>query len=243
MPVTLTTLWAHYNGMGSLIALLGIIAITVAGKRLVFSVPALAEAKRVNREQDRIKLARAKYPPIVRASQRVGLLCNILFFVAVLPWCVTLARPAWWQVIVDSVVVLLFYDFFYYLMHRFWFHGQGGMRRLHAIHHQARQPSYIDAHYVHPIETMLGLALFFSSIAIMAALIGPFHPLTIVVLYVFYVQINQINHTSLSLPRLPYQLLNTISATHHKHHENMHRGNYASIVMFYDRLFGTREQD
>lgn len=241
MQTTLSTLAAHYNGLGSLLSLLGIIAITIAGKRLVFKVPVLAEVRRYNREQDRIKLAAAKYLPMVRASQRVGLVCNIIFFAAVLPFCVTLQTPVWWQVIVDSAAVLLLYDFFYYLMHRFWFHGQGRMRRLHAIHHQARNPTYIDAHYVHPIETALGLALFFASVAVMAALIGPFHPLTVVVFYVLYVQLNQINHTRVSLPYFPYRILSSITAKHHKHHENMHMGNYASIAMFYDRLFGTSE--
>ena len=232
---------ANYNILGSVLSLAGIVVVTKLGKFLLFKVPALAETKQLNREQDKLKLARDKYPPMVKASQKIGLYCNITFFLLVLPFCVTLAAPVWWQVLLDIVLVLMFYDFFYYLMHRFWFHGQGRMRQVHAVHHQARSPTYIDAHYVHPTETFLGLSLFFLSIAAMATVLGPFHVITIVLLYVLYVQLNQINHTKIDLPYFPYRLLTWITVKHHKHHENMHKGNYATITLLYDKMFGTYE--
>lgn len=232
---------ANYNILGSVLSLAGIVVVTKLGKFLLFKVPALAETKQLNREQDKLKLARDKYPPMVKASQKIGLYCNITFFLLVLPFCVTLAAPVWWQVLLDIVLVLMFYDFFYYLMHRFWFHGQGRMRQVHAVHHQARSPTYIDAHYVHPTETFLGLSLFFLSIAVMATVLGPFHVITIVLLYVLYVQLNQINHTKIDLPYFPYRLLTWITVKHHKHHENMHKGNYATITLLYDKMFGTYE--
>ena len=60
------------------------------------------------------------------------------------------------------------YDFFYYLTHRFLFHAATDsrfavlryFRRVHAVHHQARDPSHIDAFYVHPVETTIGQVLF-----------------------------------------------------------------------------------
>jgi sterol desaturase/sphingolipid hydroxylase (fatty acid hydroxylase superfamily) len=232
---------ANYNLLGSVLSLAGIVVVTKLGKYLLFKVPAMAETKQLNREQDKLKLAKDKYPPMVKASQKVGLYCNLTFFLLVLPFCVTLATPVWWQVLLDIVLVLMFYDFFYYLMHRFWFHGQGKMRQVHAVHHQARSPTYIDAHYVHPTETFLGLSLFFLSIALMAAMLGPFHVATVVLLYVLYVQLNQVNHTKIDLPYFPYRLLTWITAKHHKHHENMHKGNYATITLLYDKMFGTYE--
>ena len=232
---------ANYNLLGSVLSLVGIVVVTKLGKYLLFKVPVMAETKQLNREQDKLKLAKEKYPPMVKSSQKVGLYCNITFFLLVLPFCVTLASPAWWQVLLDIVLVLMFYDFFYYLMHRFWFHGQGKMRQVHAVHHQARSPTYIDAHYVHPTETFLGLSLFFLSIALMAAVLGPFHVVTVVLLYVLYVQLNQVNHTKIDLPYFPYRLLTWITAKHHKHHENMHKGNYATITLLYDKMFGTYE--
>ena len=177
MEGALNAILANYNWLGSLLSLLAIILFTKAGKYLAFRVPALAEAKQANRVEDKKKLAKEKYPPMVKANQKVGFYLNITFFLLVLPFCVTLAPQPWWQVLLDIVVVLMVYDFFYYLMHRFLFHGQGRMRQVHAIHHQARQPTYIDAHYVHPLETFMGLGLFFLTIALLAALLGTWHRL------------------------------------------------------------------
>lgn len=239
MTEQLAILIEHYSWQGSLLCLLAIIVLTKLGKLLVFRVPAFAEAKRINRIQDKQKLAKEKYPPMVKASQKIGLYCNIAFFTLILPFCVTLEMTNWWLIPLHIVAILMFYDFFYYLMHRFWFHGNGKMRQVHAVHHQARKPTYIDAHYVHPTETFLGLSLFFVSIAVMAAFFGPFHVVTIAVLYVLYVQLNQINHTLIELPYFPFRTLSWITAKHHRHHENMHMGNYATITLLYDKLFGT----
>ncbi len=232
---------ANYNWLGSVLSLLLIILFTKVGKRLLFKVPALAHARQENRREDKQKLAKEKYPRMVKANQKVGFYLNVTFFLLVLPFCVTLAPQPWWQVLLDIVVVLMVYDFFYYLMHRFLFHGQGKMRQVHAVHHQARNPTYIDAHYVHPLETFMGLGLFFLTIASLAALLGQFHVVTIVAMYILYVQLNQINHTRVDLPYFPYRLLTWITVKHHKHHENMHMGNYSTITLLWDKLFGTFE--
>jgi len=233
------TIIDHYNWLGSLLALAGIVALSKVGKWLLFKVPSLAQMREINRVKDKEKWAREKYPPIVRASQKVGLYCNITLFVLILPFCVTLTEQPVWRIFLNVFVILMFYDFFYYLVHRFWFHGNGAMRQVHAVHHQARNPTYLDAHYVHPKETFIGLALYMGSIVALAALMGPFHLVTIIVTFVIYFQLNQINHTFVDLPYYPFKTLSWITAKHHVHHENMHKGNYASITLFYDKVFGT----
>lgn len=234
-----STIIDHYNWLGSLLALAGIVTMSKVGKWLLFKVPALAQMREINRVKDKEKWAREKYPPIVRASQKVGLFCNVTLFVLVLPFCVTLTVQPVWKVFLNVFIILMFYDFFYYLVHRFWFHGNGAMRQVHAVHHQARNPTYLDAHYVHPKETFIGLALYMGSIAALAAIMGPFHLATIIVTFVIYFQLNQINHTFVDLPYYPFKTLSWITAKHHVHHENMHKGNYASITLLYDKLFGT----
>ena len=234
-----STIFDHYNWLGSLLALAGIVTMSKVGKWLLFKVPALAQMREINRVKDKEKWAREKYPPIVRASQKVGLFCNIALFLLDLPFCVTLTVQPVWKVFLNVFIILMFYDFFYYLVHRFWFHGNGAMRQVHAVHHQARNPTYLDAHYVHPKETFIGLALYMASIAVLAAIMGPFHLATIIVTFVIYFQLNQINHTFVDLPYYPFKTLSWITAKHHVHHENMHKGNYASITLLYDKLFGT----
>ena len=229
----------HYDWLSTLIALVGIIVITKAGKFLAFKVPALERMKKINRDEDEKKLAIAKYRPMIKSSKNVGLYCNLTFFIVVLPFCITMAPTPFWKILLDVVIILMFYDFFYYCAHRWWFHGNGPMRKIHAVHHQARSPTFVDALYVHPFETFIGLALYIVSIALLAALMGPFHVATIVVSFIIYVQINTINHTFVDLPYFPFKTLSWITAKHHVHHINMHKGNYATITLLFDKLFGT----
>ncbi len=239
-------LLAHYNWLAALVTLVSLIALTTAGKYIAFKTPALAAMKRSNDQQDKEKMAIKKYPPMVLASQKVGFFSNLFFFVALVPFCVTLETQAPWQLLwiapLHIVLILMFYDFFYYLMHRFWFHGKGPMRRIHAVHHQARSPTAIDAFYVHPLETFLGLAVFFISIIVMVAFTGPLHVVTLILTFVIYTQINILNHAFVELPYFPFKTINWMVAGHHRHHENMLMGNYATITPLYDKLFGTREE-
>ena len=235
----LANIMTHYNWQGSLLALSCIVLISKLGKWLIFKNPALAEMRELNRVADKKKWQIEKYPPIVKANQKVGLICNITFFAFILPFCISLDPIPLWQILVESLVALMFYDFFYYLTHRFWFHGNGAMRKVHAVHHQARNPTYLDAHYVHPRETFVGLALYMGSIIVLAAIMGPFHVATIVLTFLIFFQLNQINHTYVNLPYFPFKTLSWITAKHHIHHENMHKGNYATITLLYDKLFGT----
>ena len=235
----LMSVWNHYNILGSLLALAGIAAITIVGKKLTFAVPVLGKMRDLNKEKDKPKWAQEKYPPVVRATQKMGLYCNVTFFLLLLPFCITFTAQPIWRVLLDTFIILMFYDFLYYLSHRFWFHGQGWMRKIHAVHHQARNPTYLDAHYVHPFETFVGLALYMGSIVLLAALLGPFHIATIILTFLIFTLINQINHTYVDLPYFPYKALNWMVAKHHVHHENMHKGNYATITLFYDKIFGT----
>jgi len=239
--VWLTTLSENYNWLGALIALVGSVVLIKVSKFFIFKVAALDKMRGINREKDKVKWKKPKYPPMVKATQKVGLVSNIVFFLLILPFCVTLEVQPVWKIFRDIFVILMFYDFFYYLAHRFWFHGQGRMRQIHAVHHQARNPTYLDAHYVHPLETFIGLALYLVSIAVLAPVLGPYNVVTIILTFVIYTQINIINHTFVDLDYFPFKTLTWITRKHHVHHENMHKGNYATITLFYDRIFGTLE--
>jgi len=233
------TITENYHWLAGLLSLAGIVSISVVGKWLLFKIGPLSDMRELNRSKDKEKWALEKYPPIVRATQKVGMYCNITFFLLVLPFCVSLDPQPIWQVLLNIVIVLMFYDFLYYLSHRFWFHGNGAMRQIHAVHHQARKPTYLDSHYVHPKETFIGLMLYMGSVALLAALMGPFHVVTVIVTFLVFYQLNQVNHTFVDLPFFPFKTVSWITAKHHIHHENMHKGNYATITLLYDKLFGT----
>lgn len=231
-----------YDWKAALVFLATLVALTLVGRFLAFRVPALARMRELNHEADAKKLARKRVREAVAASNRAGLATNVFFVVAVLPFCLSLAPRALWRHALDVVAVLLVFDFFYYLTHRFLFHGKA-LRRVHALHHEARTPTYIDALYVHPLETAIRLALFFGSIPLVAAATGaPLGAASMAVATLLFTQLNTINHTFVNLPDFPFRWLSRITWVHAAHHVDMNRGNYATLTMLYDRIFGTYEQ-
>ena len=225
------------------IAFVGTLIVSTAVARfLVFQVPAFARMRELNHAADGPKLARPRFKEAVKASQRAGLATSLFFYVAVLPFCLSLTARPLWQHLVEIVVVLMVFDFFYYLTHRFLFHGKL-LRKVHSLHHQAHTPTYIDALYVHPLETSIGLVLFLGSIPLVAALSGAtLNAFSMAVATLVFTQLNTINHTFIDLPYFPFKTLDNITSVHAAHHVDMNQGNFATLTMIYDRMFGTYEE-
>lgn len=210
---------------------------------LLFKVPAFAQMREVNRAVDKTKLDRSAFREAVKLNNRVGLAVNLVFYVTVLPFCIGFdARPLWRHV-VEIIGVLLVFDFMYYWTHRSLFHGNL-LRKVHALHHQARKPTYVDALYVHPLETTIGLLLFLGSMPIVAAVTGTtLNVFSMVVATFLFTQLNTLNHVYTRFPaRFPFNWIDYITGVHAAHHIDMSHGNYATLTMFYDKLFGTFEE-
>lgn len=228
-----------YDWLAGLVLLAAVVLLSRLGIFLVFKVPALQRMRELNRKQDALKMAQEHYRPVVRATARVGLVTNLVFFLMLAPLVITLDAMPVWRCLTDVVLILLVFDLFYYVAHRFLLHGVPYFVRVHAVHHQARKPTYIDALYVHPLETFIGQSLFIGSVVGLGALFGPFHAGSVAVAYLIYVHLNVINHTHVDLPYFPYKVIDYITTKHAIHHINMSKGNYATITMIYDYVFGT----
>lgn len=84
--------------------------------------------------------------------------------------------------------------------------------------------------------------MYFVTIVILGLVgLAPFHIATIVISNFIYTQLNQINHCRIDLNFFPFRTLNWIAIKHDAHHLDMHKGNYATITLLYDKLFGTVE--
>lgn len=234
-----------YNWMAGLVTVAGTIAIIALGQLLAFRIPAIAKARELNNAQNKEKWRSKakKYHQRVKASQKLGLGVNILFYVLVMPFLVTLEAQSIFKVALDVFMIMMIYDFFYYLMHRFLFHGQSYLRQVHAVHHQARsRVSSIDSHLLHPVELIMGIALFYIVTTAIALFSGQaFQVSTIIIATVIYTQLNQINHCRIDLHSFPWKTLNWIAIKHDAHHLDMHKGNFATITLLYDWMFGTLE--
>ncbi|MBJ21262.1 MAG: sterol desaturase family protein [bacterium] len=233
-----------YDWLAALVFVALLTALTIIGKKIVFSVPVFAEMRELNFAADKIKMARDSFRAAVKVNNKAAMYTNLVFYFAILPFSVNFVMPPWWLFIVEIVAILAIFDFMYYLTHRFLFHD-GFLRKIHALHHQARKPTHVDALYVHPLETFLGLTLFLISIPIVALIEGsPVNVFSSVLAALLFTQLNTLNHTFTNLPKDNrfYRTIDFITGVHHAHHVDMTMGNYATLTMFYDKIFWTFEE-
>ena len=221
-----------------------LILLTILGSKLAFRIPEFVEMRELNRASDKTKMERDSFRAAVKVNNKCGLYTNLAFYFTILPFIVSFAVRPWWQFLVEVVAVLLIFDFMYYLTHRFIFHGDP-LRKVHALHHQARKPTHVDALYVHPLETFIGLSLFLISIPIVGLIFGqPLNVFSAAIATLLFTQLNTINHIFTRLPndRWLFRTVDYITGVHAAHHVDMSHGNYATLTMFYDKLFGTFEE-
>jgi sterol desaturase/sphingolipid hydroxylase (fatty acid hydroxylase superfamily) len=238
----LASLAEQYHWQLSLYAGLGIIAVTLAG-RVFRLVPAIAASHSLNAETLRQKMERPAYAANHRWNRKWAGLYLVVAFGLVLPFCLTAEVQPWWRVLRDIVVVLMVYDFFYYLMHRFTFHDSaflgGPLKWMHAVHHRQHNPCRMDSSYIHPLEVALGLGLFVATLFALSFMLGDFSVVTVVVTWIAFSQINLHNHTLWEADHFPFQYMKYLSKMHHNHHARFTGGNFATISLLYDWLFGT----
>lgn len=238
-----STIWENYHLGLSLITWVGVIALTVAGGKLARLVPAFAHAQSLNREAYKKKMQREFYAANQKLNRKWGLIFQVSIFVVIMPFCLTLEAQPWWQILLDMFVILMFYDFFYYLTHRFLFHDggyfPGPLKWVHAVHHQQHNPCRRDSSYIHPLEIAIGLGLYAVSIFVLSRFMGEFHVLTIVVTWFVFSEINLHNHDLWEEERFPFKYLSYMSKMHHNHHARFTGGNFATISLLYDWMFGT----
>lgn len=231
-----------YNWMAALAFVVTLVVVSKVGVFLIFKIPALQKTRQMNRDVDRVKLSKKRFRNAVKVNNKAGLVTNAIFYVTILPFCVSFQTAPLWRYVVETLAILLIFDFFYYLTHRFIFHGKI-LRKVHAFHHQARKPTHIDALYVHPLETVIGLVLFLMSIPLVAFLSGgPLNFLPVAVATLIFTHCNTLNHVWVNLPYFPFRYIDWVTSVHAAHHVNMDSGNYATLTMAYDWLFGTFEK-
>jgi sterol desaturase/sphingolipid hydroxylase (fatty acid hydroxylase superfamily) len=214
-------------------AVLLLSGLTFAALMLAYLSPKTAKIRpEKSRSFQSAKLARSA---VVNSTLSVSLvfacaygLYDILFYEAV---------PAAWIVALEFVAVLFVYDFAYYFVHRFLFHEWKVLRRVHTVHHVAKYPTAIDSLYLHPVETVIGLALLFGTIA----LVGPISTVAFGAVFLVYSLLNILNHSGLDLDFFPFRTITWLARKHDKHHVGMRSGNYSTITPLPDIVFGTAE--
>jgi sterol desaturase/sphingolipid hydroxylase (fatty acid hydroxylase superfamily) len=239
----LATFLAHYQWQLSLYSGIGILAVVYAGHYLLRLVPAIRAEQDLNASTQRAKMAKPNYAANQAWNRKWGGLFVVIIFAGILPFCLTAQPQAWWTLPLDVVVILMTYDFVYYCTHRFLFHdggfGPGPLTWMHAIHHRQHNPCRKDSSYIHPLEVAIGLGLFVGTVAALSLVMGRFSVPTLVITWVAFTEINQHNHDLWESDRFPFRYLAYASKMHHHHHARFTGGNFATISLLYDWMFGT----
>lgn len=230
----------NYQIVWALVAVFGSFAVQGLGGRLLRLVPEFRQLQDLNKETlaDR-RENWPRYDAVQKHALTWAAPANMLMMLAVLPFFVTAEAQPWWNVLLDIFVVLMFYDFVYYLTHRFVFHDGGPLVWMHSVHHQQKNPCRKDSSYIHPLEIVVGIGLFIFSIAATGLVMGDFHWLTVLISLVAFHAINTHNHALMESNYFPFKYLHYASRMHHVHHSRFTSGNFATISLFYDWLFGT----
>jgi sterol desaturase/sphingolipid hydroxylase (fatty acid hydroxylase superfamily) len=235
----------HYHGLLSLGAFAGIFAVNFVGKQLLLLVPVFREADALNQASFNEKMKRPGYAANQQWNRKWGLIFYAVVFGLILPFTLTIEAQPWWKMVADIVIILMFYDFFYYLTHRFLFHDSrflgGPLMWVHAVHHRQHNPCRADSSFIHPLEVAMGLGLYVASIFVLSLFLGRFHLATIIITWVAFSQINQHNHDLWRVDRFPFRYLAYMSKMHHNHHGKFTGGNFATISLLYDWMFGTMD--
>jgi sterol desaturase/sphingolipid hydroxylase (fatty acid hydroxylase superfamily) len=243
---TLAWLAENYQWKLSFYAGLGIIAAVYLFKAVAWAVPTMRAAARLNAETFRGKMEKPHYAANQAWNRKWSLLFLVLIFAGILPFCLTAEMQPWWKVLLDTFVILMVYDFFYYLTHRFLFHDSdffgGPLMWMHAVHHRQHNPCRWDSSYIHPLEIAIGLGLYLACIAGLSFVMGKFSVPTIVVTWMAFNQINLHNHNLWTEKGFPWRYISYLSEMHHNHHARFTGGNFATISLLYDWMFGTLDK-
>ncbi len=239
----LASLWENYQIKLSLITMAGIFLIPLVTRHIYNLIPAFASADKLNRDTFKTKMAKPAYAANQKWNRKWAGLFIVIIFAGIIPFVLTPEMPVWWNLLLDCFVILMVYDFVYYLTHRFAFHQSawfdGPLTWMHAVHHRQHNPCRGDSSYIHPLEVAIGLGLYVFTIFGLSFLMGNFSVPTVIVTWIVFQTVNLHNHDLWETDRFPFRYWHHLAKMHHHHHARFTGGNYATISLLYDWMFGT----
>ncbi len=234
-----STVAAHYQGWLAFVMFVCVLGIPKIISLILCKVGVFKEISQLNKTAAAQKSTKERWVKNQAWNRKWGSLFLAVIYICIIPFVITAESQVWWKYIVDIFIILMVYDFFYYLAHRFLFHDGGPLVWVHAVHHQQKNPCRQDSSFIHPIEVALGLSLYVGTVALLSVWMGEFHIITLVLTWIAFSEINLHNHDLQTSDRFPFKYLKYMTDMHHVHHARFVGGNFATISLFYDWLFGT----
>jgi plant 4,4-dimethylsterol C-4alpha-methyl-monooxygenase len=142
--------------------------------------------------------------------------------------------PGRGSLLVQLGFFLVVEDYLNYWLHR-WLHTPWLYKKVHAVHHEFTAPFALMATYAHPVEVVVLAIPTFAG----PALVAP-HMFTVFVWQLLrnYEAIDI--HSGYEMPWSAKSIFaGYAGAEHHDYHHYMHSGNFASVFVWCDQLYGT----
>ncbi|MEI9932972.1 MAG: sterol desaturase family protein [Rhizomicrobium sp.] len=142
------------------------------------------------------------------------------------------AQPLWLQI----AGAVLIGDFALYWAHRA-LHTNRLLWRFHAIHHAIEELDWVAAYHAHPIDDVVLAGASIGSVTVLG-----FSPEAIAGYVAIYSYMSAAVHVNTRLKTGPLRWVFGSPEFHHWHHSNERDArdhNFASIISFWDVLFGT----
>ena len=139
-----------------------------------------------------------------------------------------------WILLLQLVAVLLIDDFYFYCFHRLLHKSDFLFKKIHNIHHRARNPFPSDYLYEHPLEWLIGLLGPFIAFLILGGVSFPTIVLFLIIKVLHELDIHSGIKSSL-YRHLPFAGINEYHALHHKY-QDVH---FASVFSLWDWVFRT----
>jgi len=236
-----STLAENYEGWLSLIMAVCVVVIPMLLSKVLTKFGTFKEISDLNQAVVDQKSQKPAWVKNQQWNRKWGSFFTAIIYICIIPFCITAEPQAWWQYFVDIFVILMVYDFFYYLTHRFLFHDGGPLVWVHAIHHQQKNPCRMDSSYIHPLEVAMGLGLYVGTVYGLSFIMGDFHIVTLILTWIVFSEINLHNHDRQESAGNNFvsRYLKYASDMHHNHHARFIGGNFATISLLYDWMFGT----
>jgi sterol desaturase/sphingolipid hydroxylase (fatty acid hydroxylase superfamily) len=138
------------------------------------------------------------------------------------------------RILVEAGAIVVLYDFIYYGAHRA-MHLPAMLKRVHGIHHRARNPSAMESFYQHPLELMVGLGILFLTTAI----VGPVHEATFAIVFFVYSTVNILVHSGFSFGLRATAPIDFLTKKHFVHHHDDSMANFSTMTGLPDLVFCT----
>ena len=138
-------------------------------------------------------------------------------------------------------IILVVDDIWFYIIHRVMHDIPFLYKKIHIVHHKAIPPIPMDYLYAHPIEAMGASMGIVWGILVNILLFGNIS-IYVFTAYTIYRTLHEIAiHSGMEI--VPEKWLGILgSSRHHYDHHKYLKGNYASGLVFLDKIFATKIQ-